>query len=250
MINDDLTKIIANAYIKLLKEEEEKKTSEGVTDGWFDHSDTFQTSKRGTPIKFQTTKAAGSVDTLEGPVAYEAGHHIVTGPKGERYPVSPDKFKTQQTVFDLIKIGLRTETKTKEITKEFDTLLTQMNLIKSNRIVEAICYGQTIKLGEEIDGKAGNSKVVSTTEGKETINFSNITFAVPKEAQINGADKIKEYTSSNADALRKVNTYLLLNAQIGSQAGKGVGLGSIDFTGAPYEQEEMTSRIKLIDNNK
>lgn len=94
MINDDLTKIIANAYIKLLKEEEEKKTSEGVTDGWFDHSDTFQTSKRGTPIKFQTTKAAGSVDTLEGPVAYEAGHHIVTGPKGERYPVSPDKFKT------------------------------------------------------------------------------------------------------------------------------------------------------------
>ena len=161
----------------------------------------------------------------------------------------PDKFKTQQTVFDLIKIGLRTETKTKEITKEFDTLLTQMNLIKSNRIVEAICYGQTIKLGEEIDGKAGNSKVVSTTEGKETINFSNITFAVPKEAQINGADKIKEYTSSNADALRKVNTYLLLNAQIGSQAGKGVGLGSIDFTGAPYEQEEMTSRIKLIDNN-
>ena len=161
----------------------------------------------------------------------------------------PEKFKTQQTVFDLIKIGLRTETKTKEITKEFDVLLTQMNLIKSNRIVEAICYGQTIKLGEEINGKAGNSKVVSTTEGKETINFSNITFAVPKEAQINGADKIKEYTSSNADALRKVNTYLLLNAQIGSQAGKGVGLGSIDFTGAPYEQEEMTSRIKLIDNN-
>ena len=46
-----------------------------------------------------------------------------------------------------------------------------------------------------------------------------------------------------------MNTYLLLNAQIGSQAGKGVGLGSIDFTGAPYEQEEMTSRIKLIDNN-
>ena len=34
-----------------------------------------------------------------------------------------DQFKKQQTVFDLIKIGLKTETKTKEITKEFDNLL-------------------------------------------------------------------------------------------------------------------------------
>ena len=160
-----------------------------------------------------------------------------------------EKFKKQQTVFDLIKIGLRTETKTKEISKEFDLLLNQMNLIKSNRIVEAICYGQTIKLGEEINGKAGNSKIVSTTEGNETINFSNITFSVPKEVEINSADKIKEYTSSNADALRKVNTYLLLNAQIGSRASKGVSLKNINFTGAPYEQEEMTSRIALIDDN-
>jgi len=161
----------------------------------------------------------------------------------------PEEFKKQQTVFDLIKIGLRTETKTKEISKEFDVLLNQMNLIKSNRIVEAICYGQTIKLGEEINGKAGNSTVVSTTEGNETINFSNITFPVPSEPEINSAEKIKEYTSSNADALRKVNTYLLLNAQIGSQASKGVSLGGINFTGSPYEQEEMRARIKLIDDN-
>lgn len=98
MINDDLTKLIAKSYLNILKEEEEKKAVEekpaGVNDAWFDHADTFQTSKKGNPIKFETAKDAGSVDTLEGPVAYQAGHHIVTGPKGERYPVSPDKFKT------------------------------------------------------------------------------------------------------------------------------------------------------------
>ena len=98
MINDDLTKLIAKSYLNILKEEEEKKAVEekpaGVNDAWFDHADTFQTSKKGTPIKFETAKDAGSVDTLEGPVSYQAGHHIVTGPKGERYPVSPDKFKT------------------------------------------------------------------------------------------------------------------------------------------------------------
>jgi hypothetical protein len=163
--------------------------------------------------------------------------------------LSPEDFKKQQTVFDLIKIGLKTETKTKEITKEFDVLLTQMNLIKSNRIVEAICYSKTIKLGEEINGTAGNSKVVSTKEGNETVNFSNITFPVPKDSSIDSADKIKEYTSSNADALRKVNTYLLLNAQIGTMASKNVSLSSIDFTGGSYEQTEMRSRIKLIDDN-
>jgi hypothetical protein len=160
-----------------------------------------------------------------------------------------EEFKKQQTVFDLIKIGLKTETKTKEITKEFDGLLNQMNLIKSNRIVEAICYGKSIKLGEEIDGSAGNSKVVTATESGEVINFSNITFPVPKEVEINSADKIKEYTASNADALRKVNTYLLLNAQIGALAGKKVDLKDIEFSGDSYEQEEMRSRIRLINNN-
>lgn len=161
----------------------------------------------------------------------------------------PEEFKKQQTVFDLIKIGLRTETKTKEITKEFDELLEQMNLIKSNRIVEALVYSKVIKLDQPLDGAAGNSKVVSTTEGKETVNFSNITFPTPDEEEIKTVEKIKEYTSSNADALRKVNAYFLLNATIGSRAGKGVSLKSINFTGGSYEQEEMRSRIKLIDDN-
>ena len=160
-----------------------------------------------------------------------------------------DEFKKQQTVFDLIKIGLRSETKTKEITKEFDELLEQMNLIKSNRIVEALVYSKVIKLDQPIDGSAGNSKVVSATEGKEKINFSNVTFPTPGEEEIKTVEKIKEYTSSNADALRKVNTYFLLNATIGSTAGKGVSLKSINFNGGSYEQEEMRSRIKLIDDN-
>lgn len=171
----------------------------------------------------------------------------VKGLKKNELP--PDSFKKQQTIFDLIKIGVKTETKTKEITKEFDTLLQQMNLIKANRLVEAICYSKIITLDETIDGSAGSSKVVSTVEGNETINFSPITFPTPKASEIDSVDKMKEYTSSNADALRKVNTYLLLNATIGSTAGKNVSLSSINFTGGAYDQEEMRSRIKLIDNN-
>ena len=40
------------------------------------------------------------MDTLEGPVKYQAGHKIITGPKGEKYPVSPESFADKYDVDD------------------------------------------------------------------------------------------------------------------------------------------------------
>lgn len=62
-----------------------------VNDQWFDQG-SFATYKHPTPIKYETATDNGTVDTLEGPVAYTVGHKIITGPKGEQYPVSPIKF--------------------------------------------------------------------------------------------------------------------------------------------------------------
>jgi PGDYG protein len=64
---------------------------QGITDDWF-RTGSFETYKHPTPIKYQTAIEPGTVDTLEGPVDYQAGHKIITGPKGEQYPVSPQKF--------------------------------------------------------------------------------------------------------------------------------------------------------------
>jgi len=66
--------------------------NEEVTEDWFSHSDTFSTSKKGIPIKHETATEAGTTETLEGPVGHERGHKIITGPKGEKYPVAPEKF--------------------------------------------------------------------------------------------------------------------------------------------------------------
>ena len=63
----------------------------GITDDWFDDG-SFETYKHPTPIHYKTAIHPGTVDTLEGPVDYLAGHKIITGPKGEKYPVSPEKF--------------------------------------------------------------------------------------------------------------------------------------------------------------
>ena len=77
-MNDDIRQSIA-------------ATAPRVDDAWFDTGG-FQTYKHPTAISYETASDNGTVDTLEGPVNYTVGHKIITGPKGERYPVSPIKF--------------------------------------------------------------------------------------------------------------------------------------------------------------
>ena len=77
-MNDDIRQSIA-------------ATAPRVDDAWFD-SNSFQTFKHPTPISYETATDNGTVQTLEGPVDYTVGHKIITGPKGEKYPVSPIKF--------------------------------------------------------------------------------------------------------------------------------------------------------------
>jgi hypothetical protein len=64
-----------------------------INDAWFDNGG-FETYKRPSPVKYQTAIDNGTIDTLEGPVDYIAGHKIITGPKGEKYPITPQKFAT------------------------------------------------------------------------------------------------------------------------------------------------------------
>ena len=63
---------------------------EGITDAWFDGG--FVTYKKPTPEKYEIADSDGTIDTLEGPVNYKKGYYILTGPKGEQYPMPPEKF--------------------------------------------------------------------------------------------------------------------------------------------------------------
>ena len=63
----------------------------GITDAWFKQGG-FDTFKKPAQEKYEVAQQAGTVQTLEGPVQYEAGHYIMTGPKGEQYPITPEKF--------------------------------------------------------------------------------------------------------------------------------------------------------------
>ena len=64
---------------------------QGVTDAWFRNGG-FETYKLASPVIYATAETPGMINTLEGPVKYQAGYKIVTGPNGEQYPIPPEKF--------------------------------------------------------------------------------------------------------------------------------------------------------------
>jgi len=62
-----------------------------INDDWFDQA-SIQVAKKANPIQYKKAIEPGSIETLEGPVDYQAGFYIITGPKGEEYPIPPAKF--------------------------------------------------------------------------------------------------------------------------------------------------------------
>lgn len=68
------------------------KVTESITDDWF-KTGSFNCAKNSTAReKFEIAAEPGTIETLEGPIRYEAGAYIMTGPKGEQYPITPQRF--------------------------------------------------------------------------------------------------------------------------------------------------------------
>ena len=64
----------------------------GINEDWFAQG-AFKTYKKPNPEKYEIAQQDGTIQTLEGPVNYKKGYYILTGPKGEQYPIPPEKFR-------------------------------------------------------------------------------------------------------------------------------------------------------------
>jgi hypothetical protein len=62
-----------------------------INDNWF-NTDAFKTYKKPAQESYEIADQDGTIETLEGPVNYKKGFYILTGPKGEKYPIPPAKF--------------------------------------------------------------------------------------------------------------------------------------------------------------
>jgi len=69
----------------------EVTSTPAINDSWFDQA-SVRVAKKATPVRYLKAIEPGSIETLEGPVNYQAGYYIITGPKGEQYPIPPAKF--------------------------------------------------------------------------------------------------------------------------------------------------------------
>ena len=67
-------------------------TETKIDDAWF-RTGAFKVFKQANPEHYEIADQSGTIETLEGPVRYNAGDYILTGPKGEKYPMPPAKFK-------------------------------------------------------------------------------------------------------------------------------------------------------------
>lgn len=63
-----------------------------INEHWFKEG-SFLAFKRPSRDPYQVAKQNGTLNTLEGPVSYEKGFYILTGPEGEEYPMPPDTFR-------------------------------------------------------------------------------------------------------------------------------------------------------------
>jgi hypothetical protein len=73
--------------------------TEAVTDDWF-RTGSFETFKLPARERFTIADSDGTIETLEGPVRYKTGDYIMIGPKGEQYPIPPQKFRELKDLND------------------------------------------------------------------------------------------------------------------------------------------------------
>lgn len=163
---------------------------------------------------------------------------------------NPNQQIAIETIFDLIKIGKQVEVKTQETTKEFDNLLKQTTLLKSQRVYDALFVSKVINYDETINGAVGN---------KQVVGYSSIMIPSPKGAgntAIDSAEKIKALSLS-AENLRRINYFLLLTSVIGGVPNnysitfddvKIIG-GVLSVTKIPDVDREILRRQNILLDN-
>jgi len=168
--------------------------------------------------------------------------------KALKVKANPNLNNKVQSIFDLIKIGKQVEVKTTETTKEFDNILKQMTLLKSIRVYDSIFISKVVNYDEVINGQVGSQTIAP---------FNAITINSPKDPELDSPEKIRALTLSSENTTR-LNTYLLLKAQIGglgpakitySQIATGPIEEAFKAAGIENLGAAKSDRIKIIDAN-
>lgn len=161
----------------------------------------------------------------------------------KRQSMNDEDFQKVQTVFDLIRIGKQVEIKTKETTKEFDTLLTQVGLIKSQRLYDALHITKIVNYDEPITGQVGDQFI----SGFHSIRVYRPVGEGNKD--ISDDTKIKSFATSPQN-ITKINKFLLLTASIGKLKPEEVTFSNfVTLENDSSYSAKITERVSLLSQN-
>jgi len=162
-----------------------------------------------------------------------------------------------ESIFDIIKIGKTIETKTKQITKEFDKLQKQLSVLKANAIDGLI--NKDFEAGDVIDGKVSGRQPIKGIKGVSGQNdledFKTITIKLPPSLSRTAGDNIKfqeTLKSLKSNPQLALNEHRKILALIGNPNGVAATmftLGSEAGARADEFQNDVKAGIQIIDNN-
>ena len=175
----------------------------------------------------------------------------LTGTEGSN-PNKDAKNNKIESIFDIIKIGKTIETKTKQVTKEFDKLQKQLSILKANAIDGLI--NKDFEPNDTIDGKVSGRqpiKGVKNVSGQNDLpDFTSIKITLPPSLSKDVGDSIKfQETLKSLKSDAQLAEHRKIIALIGGASTSGMETLGKTPTDAKAFQNSVNAGIKIIDND-
>lgn len=150
------------------------------------------------------------------------------------------------SVFSYIKIGKRVDTKTEEVTKQFDLLLKQLGSIKYGLAYE-VCGSKNITIDQEITGVVNNIPVTGFIDLKVTSPGKDLNELVKLYKDTNNINKINTFLQANL--MQKDSSGNYINVYKKKDWLQITGNGGIRGVQTQDLQREKAKIFKIVDDN-
>jgi len=158
------------------------------------------------------------------------------------------------SIFDIIKVGKRVETKTKQATKEFDKLQKQLAVLKGNAIDGLI--NKDFEPNEVIDGSVSGRQPIKGLKGvygqNDIGDFTKIKITLPSSLSATEKDSIKfqeTLKELKSDGSKIQIEHRKIIALIGGASNSGMETIGVFAGDQKLFQEKITAGAKIIDDN-
>jgi len=156
------------------------------------------------------------------------------------------------SIFDIIKVGKTIETKTKQVSKEFDKLQKQLSVLKATSVDGLI--NKDFEPNDVIDGSVAGRQPIKGVKGVYGQNdlggFTKIKITMPASLNISDSIKFQETLKaikSDGNKIQVENRKII--ALIGGASNSGMETIGVEPPNKVSFQDSVKAGVTIIDNN-